>query len=236
MIRGLHLSAAPLADAHGPLAGDLKRPGLRGAVGRDTELRLLKDLYHATSREQRARLVSIIGPAGIGKSRLAWEFLKYFDGLVEIAWWHDGRSPAYGEGITFWALGEMVRVRCGLLETDDEPTTRAKVAETLEQHVPDPDERRWIESALLTLLGIGSATSGSEQLFAAWRTFFERLAATAPVILVFEDFHFADAGLLDFVDHLLEWSRNVPIYVLTLSRPELLERRADCGAGKRSFT
>jgi class 3 adenylate cyclase/tetratricopeptide (TPR) repeat protein len=205
-------------------------------VGRDTELRLLKDLFHTTSREQRARLVSVIGPAGIGKSRLAWEFLKYIDGLVELVWWHDGRSPAYGEGITFWALGEMVRGRCGLLETDDEPTTRTKVGEILASHVPDEDERRWIEQALLVLLGIESASSGSEQLFAAWRTFFERLAATAPVVMVFEDFHFADAGLLDFVDYLLEWSRNVPIYVLTLARPELLERRADWGAGKRSFT
>ena len=205
-------------------------------VGRDTELRLLKDLFHATGRERRARLVSVIGPAGIGKSRLAWEFLKYVDGLVERVWWHDGRSPAYGEGISFWALGEMVRVRCRLLETDDEPTTRAKVAATLAEHVPDADERPWIERALLVLLGIETATTGAEQLFAAWRTFFERLAATAPVVLVFEDFHFADAGLIGFVDHLLEWSRTLPIYVLTLSRPELLERRADWGAGKRSFT
>src|SRR5205823_8655750 len=140
-------------------------------VGRDTELRLLKDLFHATSGEKRARLVSIIGPAGIGKSRLAWEFLKYIDGLVEPVWWHDGRSPAYGDGITFWALGEMVRMRSGLLETDDEPTTRAKVAETLTAHVLDPDERRWIEPALLALLGIESATTWPEPPFAASRTF-----------------------------------------------------------------
>ena len=205
-------------------------------VGRDDELRLLKDLFHATSRDRRARLVSVIGPAGFGKTRLAWEFLKYIDGLVDTVWWHDGRSPAYGEGISFWALGEMVRERCRLLETDDEPTTRAKIAETLASHVPDETERRWIEPALLALLGIETARGGSEQLFAAWRTFFERLAATAPVVLVFEDFHFADAGLLDFVDHLLEWSRNVPIYVVTLARPELLETTADWGAGKRNFT
>src|SRR6185295_17791912 len=64
---------------------------------------------HATGRDGKARLVSILGPAGIGKSRLAWEFLKYVDGLVETLYWHDGRSPAYGEGITFWALGEMIR-------------------------------------------------------------------------------------------------------------------------------
>ena len=205
-------------------------------VGRDDELRQLKDLFHATTRDRRARLVSVIGPAGIGKTRLAWELLKYIDGLVDNIWFHDGRSPAYGEGISFWALGEMVRRRAGLLETDNESTTRAKIAETLAIHVPDEAERRWIEPALLTLLGIETSTGGAEQLFGAWRTFFERLAATAPVVLVFEDFHFADAGLIDFVDHVMEWSRNVPIYVVTLSRPELVERRPDWGAGKRNFT
>ena len=203
-------------------------------VGRDDELRMLKDLFHATSREKRARVVSVIGPAGIGKSRLAWEFTKYLDGLVEDVWWHDGRSPAYGEGISSWALGEMIRGRCGLLETDDAATTRIKIAATLAEHIPDEGERRWIEPSLLALLGVASGM-GSEQLFGAWRTFFERLAATAPVVMVFEDHHYADTGLLDFVDHLLEWSRNTPIYVVTLSRPELLERRPDWGAGKRNF-
>jgi class 3 adenylate cyclase len=203
-------------------------------VGRDDELRLLKDLFHATTREGRARLVSVIGPAGIGKTRLAWEFLKYVDGLVEPVWWHDGRSPAYGDGISFWALGEMVRGRAQLAEGDDERTTRTKIATLLAQHLPDEDERRWVEAALLTLLGV-DAGAPSDELFAAWRTFFERLAATAPVVLVFEDFHFADPGLLDFVDHLLEWSRNAPIYVLTLARPDLLDKRPDWGAGKRNF-
>src|SRR5579859_458205 len=203
-------------------------------VGRDEEFRLLKDLFHTTGREQRTRLVSIIGPAGIGKSRLAWEFLKYLDGLVENVWWHHGRSPAYGEGITFWALGEMVRARCGLAEADAEATTRAKVGEVLAQHVPDPAERRWIEQALLALLGIGSA-AGSEQLFAAWRTFFERLSGSGTVVLAFEDLHWSDSGTLDFVDHLVEWSKSHPILVVTLARPELLEKRPDWGAGKRNF-
>ena len=203
-------------------------------VGREDELRLLKDLFHATSREKRARLVSVIGPAGIGKTRLAWEFLKYVDGLADRVWGHDGRSPAYGDGISFWALGEMVRGRVGLLEADDERTTRARVAETLATHVPDAEERRWIEPALLALLGFESGIA-AEQLFAAWRTFFERLAASAPVVMVFEDLHNADTGLLDFIDHVLEWSKGVPIYVVTLARPDLLERRSDWGAGKRNF-
>ncbi|MDP8905085.1 MAG: AAA family ATPase [Chloroflexota bacterium] len=203
-------------------------------VGRADELRLLKDLYHATGREKRARLVSIMGPAGIGKSRLAWEFSKYTDGVVETVYWHSGRSPAYGEGISFWALGEMVRQRCGLLEGDDELTTRAKVAEAVERWVSDAGERAWIERALLTLLGVETGMP-AEELFAAWRSFFERIAQHGTVALVFEDTHFADAGLLDFIDHLLEWSRGVPLYIVTLARPELLERRPDWGAGKRNF-
>jgi class 3 adenylate cyclase/tetratricopeptide (TPR) repeat protein len=204
-------------------------------VGRADELRLLKDLFHATGREKRIRLVSVLGPAGIGKSRLAWEFSKYTDGLVEDTYWHSGRSPSYGEGVTFWALGEMIRRRCELVESDDEATTREKVNATVEQWIADADEREWIKSALMTLLGHDEGMA-SEQLFAAWRTFFERIAEHGTVALIFEDMHFADSGLLDFVDHLLEWSRGLPIFILTLSRPEILDRRADWGAGKRSFT
>ncbi|MDQ3689421.1 MAG: AAA family ATPase [Chloroflexota bacterium] len=213
-------------------AGGLEAP----FVGRDEELRQLKDQYHTVSRERRPRLVSIMGPAGIGKSRLAWEFLKYIDGVMEPVWWHSGRSPAYGEGITFWALGEMIRTRAGLAETDDEATTRAGVTAMLAEHVPDEAEGRWIEPAMLTLLGIGDQAAGSEQLFAAWRTFFERMATTGAVALVFEDLHWADSGLLDFIDHVLEWTRDLPIYIVTLSRPELLEKRLTWGAGKRQFT
>jgi class 3 adenylate cyclase len=205
-------------------------------VGREEELRQLKDQYHTVTREGRPRLVSIMGPAGIGKSRLSWEFLKYIDGVLEPVWWHSGRSPAYGEGITFWALGEMVRTRAGLAESDDEESTRAAITAMLAEHVPDEDERRWIEPAMLTLLGIGDQGGGSEEHFAAWRTFFERMADTSPVALVFEDLHWADSGLLDFIDHVLEWTRDRPIYIVTLARPELLEKRPTWGAGKRQFT
>ncbi len=205
-------------------------------VGRETELRLLKDRFHATSRDGRARLVSITGQAGIGKSRLAREFSIYMDGLVETVYWHDGRSPAYGEGVTFWALGEMVRQRARLVESDDEAATRARIAATLAEYVPDEAERRWIEPALLALLGVGeSPAGGRDALFTAWRTFFERIAAAAPTVLVFEDLQWADAGLIDFIEHLLEWSAGYPLYLVTLARPELLERRPDWGAGRRDF-
>jgi class 3 adenylate cyclase/tetratricopeptide (TPR) repeat protein len=206
-------------------------------VGRETELRLLKDMLHATSRERKARLVSVTGIAGIGKSRLAWEFLKYLDGVVETIRYHSGRSPAYGEGVTFWALGEMVRSRVKLVEGGDEEATRRKVVASVEEWVPDETERRFVEPALLALLGVGEPPPGGrDALFAAWRTFFERIAARDPVTMVFEDLHWADAGLLDFIDHLLEWSRDLPIYIVTLARPELLERRPNWGAGKRNFT
>jgi class 3 adenylate cyclase/tetratricopeptide (TPR) repeat protein len=205
-------------------------------VGREDELRLLKDLFHATARERRARLISITGQAGIGKSRLAWEFLKYLDGIGDTVYWHQGRSPAYGEGVTFWALGEMVRRRAGLLETDDEPTTRARIHETLDEWLPDAPDRAGVEHALLMLLGLEEAPSGGrDQLFAAWRTFFEQVAERGPAVLLFEDLQWADKGLLDFIDHVLEWSRDQPIYIVTLARPELLDRRTDWGAGRRNF-
>ena len=110
-------------------------------TGRDEELRLLKDLFHATQREQKARLVSVIGQGGIGKSRLAWEFEKYIDGVVDSGYWHHGRSPAYGDGISYWALAEMVRGRAGIAETDDSSVARTRLHETLAEWLPDDQER-----------------------------------------------------------------------------------------------
>ena len=205
-------------------------------VGRETEFRLLREQFHATGRDRKARLVSLTGQGGIGKSRLAWEFNKYIDGVVEEVWWHQGRSPSYGEGITFWALGEMIRKRAGVAETDDEATLRAGLAAALAEHVADPAERTFVEASLLALLGLAEAPPGGrERLFAGWRTFFERIAESGTVALVFEDLQWADDGLLDFVEHLLEWSRNFPIFILTLARPELLDRRPTWG-GARSST
>ncbi len=205
-------------------------------VGREMELRLIKDLLHGATRERRLRLVSVIGQPGVGKSRLAWELHKYIDGISEVISWHQGRSPAYGVGVTFWALGEMVRKRAGLAETDDADATRAGIADALERYVPDETERHWIEPRLLRLLGIDDGPAGDrDELFAAWRTFFERVSEQDTVVMVFEDIQWADTGLLDFIDHLAEWSRGRPILVVTLARPELLERHPEWGAGRRNF-
>ena len=206
-------------------------------VGRDEELRQLKEVLHAVGREARPRLVSITGPGGIGKSRLVWELEKYIDGVSEDIYWHRGRSPSYGDGIAFWALGEMVRRRAGLTEDDDEVTTRERIAETLDEYVPDASERERIGAALLSLLGVEEAPAGGrDALFPAWRLFFERVAERGTTVLVFEDLHWADSGLLDFIDHLLDWSRGLPLMVVTLARPELFDRRPDWGATRRHLT
>ena len=207
-------------------------------VGRGAELRMLKDLFHATSTERRPRLVSVIGQAGIGKSRLAWEFQKYVDGLTEIVFWHRGRCPAYGEGVSFWALGEMVRARIGVAEGEAPEAGLARLDDTLAEVVTDDEERAWLRPALAELLGLetGDSTATSDTLFAAWRTFFERLAENGTVALVFEDLQWADPGLLDFIEHVLEWARNRPIFIVTLARPELFDRRPDWGAGWRGLT
>jgi len=222
-----------VAQRGGHGRADLPEPPF---VGRDEELRLLKDLIATTGRDRRPRLVSITGPGGIGKSRLAWELEKYVDGISETIWWHRGRSPSYGEGITFWALGEMVRRRANLAEDDDEATTRERIRATVAEHVPADEDRRWVEPALLTLLGFEPAPAGGRDvLFAAWRIFFERIAERGTTVLLFEDLQWADTGLLDFVEHLLEWSRNVPLLVVTLARPELDDRRPDWGSKTRNL-
>jgi class 3 adenylate cyclase/tetratricopeptide (TPR) repeat protein len=209
-------------------------------VGRAPELRMLKDFHLATGAERRPRLVSIVGQGGIGKSRLIWEFQKYLDGVTEVVYWHQGRSPAYGVGISFWALAEMVRGRIGINDEDDPAAARAKVGGALAEFVADEAERRWMEPRLLQLLSIEGAESGEpsdrESLFAAWRLLFERIAEKGVVVLVFEDVQWADDGLLDFIDHVLDWSRERPIYIITSARPELLDRRRDWGAGRRNFT
>ncbi len=206
-------------------------------VGREGELRLVKDLFHATSDERRTRLVSIVGIAGIGKTRLSSEFERYVDGLVDDVYWHRGRCLAYGDGVAYWALAEMVRMRARITEQESADETAAKLRSTLEEYVPDEEERAWVEPRLAQLLGAAEQESFTrDDLFAAWRLFFERLAAHGPAVLVFEDLQWADAALLEFVDYLLDWSRAHPLFVLTLARPELAEKHPRWSASKRDFT
>ena len=180
--------------------------------------------------------MTITGIAGIGKTRVSWEFEKYVDGLVEDVFWHRGRCLSYGEGVAYWALAEMVRMRCDIAEDEEPASARQKLRESLAQHVADEGERSWVEPRLAHLLGLEEGAPGDqENLFSAWRILFERLSEEAPTVLVFEDMQWADSGLLDFLEYLLEWSRSHPLFVLVLARPELADKRPSWGGGKRSF-
>ncbi len=219
-------------------SGSLKSQGLEAPfVGRDRELRQIKELFHTSADERRAQLVSVTGIAGIGKSRLSWEFYKYFDGIEQVVYWHRGRCLAYGDGVTYWALADMVRMRCGIAEDDESAAALEKLRATLDEHLLDADDRAFVEPRLAQLLGLGDhETRERQELFGAWRLFFERLAEVYPTVLAFEDMQWADSSLLDFIEYLLESSRNHPIFVVTLARPELAERRPTWGAGHRNFS
>lgn len=220
------------------VTGALRASGLEPPfVGRDREIRLLKDLFHAAGENNRAHLLSVTGMPGIGKSRLAWEFEKYVDGIVGRVLWHRGRCLSYGEGVTYWALAEMIKMRARITEEESPESATRKLHDTVAQHVTDEEERLWVEPRVGHLLGLEQRRSFErEELFAGWRLFFVRMADSAPTVLVFEDIQWADASLLDFIEYVLEWSRNLPLFVLTLSRPELANKRPGWGAGKRGFT
>jgi class 3 adenylate cyclase/tetratricopeptide (TPR) repeat protein len=220
------------------MGGSQRVDGLEAPLtGRDAELRTVRELFHAAAERRVPRLVLISGPAGVGKSRLGWEFEKYVDGLAEDTWWHRGRCLSYGEGVAFWALAEIVRQRLGIAEEDPVGVAAGKLAAGLDRFVPDPGERPYVGARLGRLLGVvldaddGAALS-REELFAGWRLFFERLAAVSPVILLVEDAQYADAGLLDFLDHLIDWTRDLPVYLLVFARPELGQARPGFGTGR----
>ena len=206
-------------------------------TGREAELRLIKELFHAATERRQSRLVLVSGPAGVGKSRLGWEFEKYVDGLKDLVAWHRGRCLSYGDGVSFWALGEIVRQRFGIAEEDSPQVASAKLADRLPEFVPDPVEQAYVGARLSRLLGVAFAGGidhplAREELFAGWRLFFERLSDADPVLLLIEDAQHADSGLLDFVEHLIDWSRDLPIFVVLFARPELEQTRPRFGTGR----
>ena len=206
-------------------------------TGRDAELRTIKELFHAAADRRIPRLVLVSGPPGVGKSRLGWEFEKYIDGLAAEVWWHRGRCLSYGEGVAFWALAEIVRQRLGIAEEDSAEAAVGKLTAGLDRFVADPGELAYVGTRLGRLLGVAfpgdtEATLGREELFAGWRLFFERLAAENPVALLIEDAQYADSGLLDFLDHLIDWVSELPMFVLVFARPELGRVRPAFGAGR----
>jgi class 3 adenylate cyclase/tetratricopeptide (TPR) repeat protein len=219
-----------VAQARARFGVDLAPESRTPLVGRERELDLLVGTL-ARARQQRSpELVTLIGVPGIGKSRLVGELFQSIETGGVLTYWRQGRSLPYGEGVSYWALAEMVKAQAGILETDSDAEAEAKLARAVEQLIDEDAD--WVLSHLRPLVGQGASGGSQEEAFAAWRRFFEALAEQRPLVLVFEDIQWADDGLLDFVEHLVDWVHDVPMLILCTARLELLERRPAWGGGK----
>ncbi len=200
-------------------------------VGRERELRLLQDTFERMVADAAIQLVTITGEPGVGKTRLLAEFRGWIDDRPELVSWRQGRCLPYGDGITFWALGEIVKAHAGILESDSPGEAAGKLSEA----VASMDDSAWLDARLrpLVALGEGEAVDRDES-FTAWQKFLEAIASTGPLVLLFEDLHWADPSLLAFVERLVDWAGDVPILVLCTARPELYERNAGWGGGIRN--
>ena len=204
-------------------------------VGRERELRVLRDALARVRAERAPQLVTLVGVPGIGKSRLVYELSRIADAEPELISWRQGRCLPYGEGVSFWALAEMVKAQAGIAENDSAGEAEAKLAQMIAGVMPGSAEADWVARHLGALAGLGGgggAGGDRSEVFAAWRHFFEALAGQRPLVLVFEDLHWADDGLLDFADYLADWAGEVPLLVVVTARPELLARRPGWGGGK----
>src|SRR5262245_3624780 len=205
-------------------------------VGRERELDVLGGALARVREERSPQLVTLVGVPGIGKSRLVHELSRRVDDDPELITWRQGRCVAYGDGVSFWALAEMIKGHAGIHEDDSAAAAEEKVRTAVEEVVAETAEAEWVVTHLRPLLGLGEGGWASSdpraESFAAWRRFFEALAEQRPLVLVFDDLHWADDGLLDFVDHLVDWAVGVPILLVATARPELLERRPGWGGGK----
>ena len=209
-------------------------------IGREHELGLLQQLYRRAAGDRAVQLVTVSGEPGVGKSRMTREFRRFIDDEPDLIVWRQGRCLPYGEGITYWALGEVVKAHAGILENDDAEEAAGKLAAAVALVVEDDAERDWITARLRPLVGLGaddgSAAADRDESFAAWRGFLEAIAATGPFVLVIEDLHWADPSLLAFIEHLADWASGVPLLILCTARPELYERHPAWGGGTRNHT
>jgi class 3 adenylate cyclase/tetratricopeptide (TPR) repeat protein len=216
LVRIFHATSAKARSGTG-LTGTQDSP----FIGREIDLALLKSLFDKAVAAREVKVVTVVGGPGLGKSRIVAELFAYVDARPELINWRQGRCLPYGDGITFWALGEIVKAHAGILGSD-----AADVASTkLDAILPEGDERAWFRQRLSPLLGI-EATSLAErdELFTAWRRFLELIAQARPTVLVFEDLHWAGEAMIAFIDHLANRVTGVPLLVVCTTRPELFER------------
>jgi class 3 adenylate cyclase/tetratricopeptide (TPR) repeat protein len=201
-------------------------------VGRQAELALLTGLFERTVADRTVRLVTVVGEPGVGKSRFVGELAAHLDDRPQLVTWRQGRCLPYGDGITFWALGEIVKAEAGILETDPPPRVSDKLGAALDTLLPDPSEREWVRARLAPLLGIADPDAVNPEraeLFAAWRRLIEAMAASDPLVLVVEDLHWADPAMLEFLGHLVGHAGDLPLLIAATARPELLERHPGWG-------
>lgn len=203
-------------------------------VGRGNELNLLTDAFRRAMEQSSAQLVTIVGEPGVGKSRLVHELYRWIDDQPDLVWWRHGRCLPYGEGVTFWALGEIVKAHAGILEAESPANASEKLETVVAALIDDPTEAEWVRLRLAPLAGLsGSAGAERDELFRAWHRFFEALASQRPLVLALEDVHWADAALISFLEHVLDWSLDLPILLVCTARPELYTMYPDWGAGRR---
>ena len=217
------------------VGGAMRADGLEAPlVGRARELRLAKELFHRVEESRRQALLVIAGEPGTGKTRLAWEFEKYVDGLSTSTMWHSGRCVSYGEGVAYYALAEAIRGRLEAVRLTDEQELADLLEQALGTYVSDADERDWLRPRLEVLLGAASGEGYSrEDLFAAWTSFLRGVSGDErPVVLVIDDAQYADEGLVAFAEHLTS-SASFPCFVLLLSRPELLAKNVTLASSRR---
>ncbi|HET6319371.1 MAG TPA: AAA family ATPase, partial [Chloroflexota bacterium] len=203
-------------------------------VGRQRELAVL--LERLAASEVAPQLVTIVGVPGIGKTRLVGELRRAAAAASQPVIWRQGRSLAYGGGLSFWALGEIVKAEAGILESDPAAQVERKLQRAVEHIVDDEIEAQRVAASLGVLMGLGGREAASagprREAFASWRRFLEAVAHDRTLVLVFEDLHWAEEGLLDFVDELVDRISAVRLMVVATGRPELLDRRPSWGGGK----
>jgi class 3 adenylate cyclase/tetratricopeptide (TPR) repeat protein len=235
------IAAWTATAAHSRFGVDTAHEARSVLVGRERELGIVRDVFERARHEQTPQLLTLVGVPGIGKSRLVYElFTQVIVPDPDLITWRQGRCLAYGDGITLWALGEIVKAQAGVVEQDSQEEIAAKVHQSVEDTLAGTGDEAWVEAHLLALLGLAEETQlGGDrrnEAFAAWRRFLEGLAEQRPFVVVVEDIHWADETLLDFLDELVDWVTDVPLLVVATARPELLERRPGWGGGKLNAT
>jgi class 3 adenylate cyclase/tetratricopeptide (TPR) repeat protein len=206
-------------------------------IGRDDELEVLKRTFARALREPSVQLITIMGEPGVGKSRLVREFFAYIHSLPKPVHWRQGRCLAYGDGITYWAFGQIVKAHAGILDSDGPEVAADKLHSAVRAALDGSPESDWVKARLGPLVGMTPPEpSGPDrsEIHTAWRRFLEAVASATPLILAFEDLHWADEPMLTFIEHLVDWSSDVPMLVLCTARPELYERHLGWGGGKRN--